>query len=244
MIKLYQFPISHYCEKVRWALDYKQLKHEVINMVPGLHVNQTKKMGLRTSVPILQHDDKFIQGSIEIIDYLDEEFSFNQLTPGNENLKSKAIEWELYLDKEVGIHVRRCVYNILLEHPEIVKPFFAHNGPWYGRLFLAYNFPKLRSRMRKFMDINDESSVKSEKKLNLSIEKLDNHYQTNNFLVGDQFTRADLSAAALFAPLTMQKEYGLNWPENIPQKLQELMDEFSDKIKWVDKVYKGYREIY
>ena len=34
---LYQFPISHYCEKVRWAMDYKKLEYKAKNLLPGLH---------------------------------------------------------------------------------------------------------------------------------------------------------------------------------------------------------------
>lgn len=241
MIRLYQFPISHYCEKIRWVLDFKKLDHQLINMIPGLHINQTKKMGLRSAVPILQHDGNFVQGSTEIIDYLDQQFSQKSLTPDDKELKSEVLDWENYLDKEVGVPVRLCVYNILLEHPEIVKPFFAHKGPWYGKLFLAYAFPQLRSKMRYFMNINDKTSITSKQKLSVAIDKLDAHYQSKSFLVGDEFTRADLSAAALLAPLIMPKRYGLNWPETIPAKLQQLMDEFADKISWVDQIYGKYR---
>jgi len=74
MITLYQFPISHYCEKVRWALDYKQVEYEIKNLIPGLHVSKTRKMAPDSSVPILTHDDEVIQGSDSIITYLDETF--------------------------------------------------------------------------------------------------------------------------------------------------------------------------
>ena len=43
MIELYQFPISHFCEKIRWTLDYKGLSHKTRNLLPGLHVLKTKK---------------------------------------------------------------------------------------------------------------------------------------------------------------------------------------------------------
>ena len=33
-IVLYQFPISHYCEKVRWALAYKSISYQKINLLP------------------------------------------------------------------------------------------------------------------------------------------------------------------------------------------------------------------
>ena len=246
MIHLYQFPISHYCEKIRWALDYKNISHQQINMIPGLHIKQMKKLGLQSAVPAIVDGNNIIQGSTEILDYLDIYYSDmqsqqNSLTPEDESLKVEALRWEKMLDQDVGIHVRRCVYHILLEHPKIVKSFFAHNGPWYGRVFLSYAYPTIKSKMRYFMKINDETFEQSKQVMSNAIDKLNEHYEKNDFLVGDSFTRADLSAAALLAPLTMQERYGLNWPKDIPKELEELMREFSDRLKWVDRIYSKYR---
>ena len=43
-LKLYQFAISHYCEKIRWALDYKGLNYETVNLLPGQHVKTIRKL--------------------------------------------------------------------------------------------------------------------------------------------------------------------------------------------------------
>jgi len=241
MITLYQFPISHFCEKIRWALDFKNIEYKTINLIPGLHINQTRKMGVKSSVPILKHNDKFIQGSTEIIDYLDATFPENSLTPKDENLKKEALDWENYLDNEVGVPVRLCVYHILLDYPKIVKPFFAHKGPWYGNLFLTFAYSKLASKMRYFMRINSETAMESKHQLSKAIDRLDKHYQTNQYLVGEQFTRADLSAASLLAPLSMQSKYGLNWPTDVPKELSNLMDEFKKRTTWINRFYESYR---
>jgi glutathione S-transferase len=241
MIKLYQFSISHYCEKIRWALDFKKVEHQIISMVPGLHMNHTKKMGVKSSVPILSDNNKLISGSIEIIDYLDDNFPKNQLTPINSAAKKEVLEWENYLDKEVGIPVRLCLYNILLDYPEIVKPLFSHNGPWYANLYLFFAFSKIEKIMRRFMNINDKTSIVSQQRLTAAIDRLNEHYKNNEFLVGHSFSRADLSAASLAAPLTMQKQYGLDWPTKLPKKLEELMAEFEGKLDWVDRIYTEYR---
>lgn len=209
MVTFYQFPISHFCEKIRWALDFKDIEYKIVNMIPGLHINQTKRMGVKSLVPILKHEDQFIQGSSEIIDYLDLTFPKKSLTPKDDTLKKEALYWGNYLANEVGVPVRLCVYHILLGHPKIVKPFFSHNGPWYGNLFLTFAYSKLVSKMRYFMKINSETAKESKRQLSKAIDRLDEHYQNNQYLVGDQFTRADFSAATLLAPLSMQSKYGL-----------------------------------
>jgi len=241
MLTLYQFPISHFCEKVRWALEFKNIDHKTINMIPGLHINQTKKMGVKSSVPIIEHDGRFILGSLKIIDYLDESFPEHPLTPQVKKLNEEALNWEYYLAEEVGVTVRLCVYHILLDHPKIVKPFFADNGPWYGNLFLSLAYPKLASKMRHFMKINPETAVLARSQLSSAINRLAQHYQDNQFLVGDQFSRADLTAASLLAPLSKQPKYGLNWPKELPDELNELMNEFASKTEWVNRMYDKYR---
>ncbi len=98
MLKLYQFPISHYCEKIRWVLAFKNLNHEVKNLLPGLHTLTTKKLSPLTSVPILTHDDKVIQGSDKIISYLDETFPALRLIPQEVQTRDEALEWEKYIE--------------------------------------------------------------------------------------------------------------------------------------------------
>ncbi len=241
MLILYQFPISHYCEKVRWALDYKQIDYQVKNLIPGLHVLTTKKLSAQTSVPILVHNHSVIQGSSHIISYLDEKYPEQRLTPEESLLKDQTLEWERYVDKEIGIHIRRYCYHILLEHPDIVIPFFTHNGSWYGKTLLPFIFPKLKIKMREQMNINTDTAQRSRELLKRAIDKIYDHLQKNKFLAGDQFTRADLSAASLLAPLCKPAKYGLIWPDRLPQPIEDLINECDEKVIWVNELYEKYR---
>ena len=218
MLTLYQFPISHYCEKIRWALDHKQLQYEIRNLLPGLHSLKTTKIAKRSSVPVLLHDENIVQGSSDIITYLDEKFPQQSLTPKDVQLKDEALEWEKYVDEEIGVHIRRCCYHILLEHPNIVISFFTQDGPWYGKYILPLMFPKLKIKMRELMKINEETTQASRQHLGTAIDKLYLHLQNNKFLVGNEFTRADLAAASLLAPFCMPEKYGLNWPDEYPSE--------------------------
>ncbi len=241
MLTLYQFPISHYCEKVRWALDFKRLDYQVKNLLPGLHGLTTKKLSAQTAVPILVHDQYVVHGSSHIISYLDETFPEHSLTPKENQLKQQAFEWENFVDTEIGVHIRRCFYHILLEHPNILIPLFTHNGPWYGKILLRGMFPKLKTRMKERMHINQETAQRSKEHLKISIDKLYDHLQVNRFIVGNQFTRADLTAASLLAPLCKPKKYGVNWSDKLPEPLEALISEFNIKTIWVNSFYEKYR---
>ena len=51
---LWQLQISHYVEKVRWALDYKRVPHIRRTLLPGLHAVKTKRLtGDTSTAPVL-----------------------------------------------------------------------------------------------------------------------------------------------------------------------------------------------
>jgi len=243
MTILYQFAISHYCEKARWALDYKGIKFELKNLLPGPHILKTKKLAQKTSVPILVHDGETIQDSTEIITYLDAKYPEKSLTPQNKNLKKEAIKLEEYLDRNVGIHLRRYFYNTLLADKPLVTSLLLQNGPSYGPKLYAVIFPLVRTMMRKSMNINPEAAKRSEKKLTDALERLNQLYGKKKFLVGDEFTRADLTAASLLAPLCMPDNHDFTWPNKLPEPLLSYRKTYekAPAFNAVLRMYKEYR---
>ncbi len=241
MLTLYQFPISHFCEKARWALDYKDIEHQKVTLLPGLHVGKMKKLAGRSSVPVLKHGDSIIHGSSEIIDHLDLKFDWNRLTPIDEDQKRKAREWEEFADKNLGPQVRLVVYHIMLDYPDLLIPFFTQDGPWYGAFLMKKMFPKLRDKMRNLMKINEQTAAKSNEQLVKVVDDLANHYANHEFMIGNEFSRADLTAAALLAPIVMPDKYGVAWPVEIPQRMQEFISQFDGKLDWVNRLYDSYR---
>lgn len=230
-IQLYQFPISHYCEKVRWALNYKGLPYKKINCLPGLHSRTTKKLAKSSSVPVLQHGKTVVQGSANILDYLEMQFPEKPLDFSDQALTDQAKEWERFADEQIGPHVRRIMYHQLLNHPKLVIPIFSHEGPWYSYLYFKATYPKLSQIMRKLMRINDKDVEESQIILKQAINRLEQHFSVNaseekTYLVGDRFSRADLSMAALLAPLFLPKEYGINWPTQFPNDVETVIAEY------------------
>ncbi|CCK75241.1 MAG: glutathione S-transferase family protein [Oleispira antarctica] len=238
---LYQFPISHYCEKVRWAMDYKGLDYKLKNLLPGLHLRTTKKIAAKSYVPILIDDGEQIQNSHVILNYLDEKYPDKPLSPQDPTLFEKALEWEKYCDIEIGVHVRRFCYHYLLSEPKTVIPFFTQGGPWWSPLFFKLFFFKLEPIMRKVMSIDEAGANKSEIKIQQAIDTLYAEYEQREFLVGDQFGRADLTACALLAPLIMPQGYGLDWPEVMPAKLQAFVDKNDKKLERFRQLYSEFR---
>lgn len=241
MLTLYQFPISHYCEKIRWALEYKGLPYTKIDLLPGSHVSVVKKIAPKSNVPVLVHDDRVVQNSSDIITYLDETFTARPLTPETPAIEEQARQWETYVDENVGPKMRLYCYHYFLDRPDIVLPLLNQGQPWHKKLAFRLIFPKVSDAMRKIMKIDARTAAISLKKLERAIDKLHSHLETNRYLAGDEFSRADLAAASLMAPFCMPEKYGLEWPESLPDEMETEIDALRPKLNWVDEFYREYR---
>ena len=93
---LYQFPISHYCEKVRWALDYKGIPHERRAPLPGMHrpVALFLTRGAAARLPVIELDGRRIGDSTAIIAALEAYQPEPSLYPGDPADRARALELE------------------------------------------------------------------------------------------------------------------------------------------------------
>src|SRR5689334_6590753 len=103
MLQLYTFNISHFSEKVRWALELEGVAFEEKVLVPGPHQLVTRRIAKRTHVPVLAHAGKYIQGSGEILDYIADTLGGTRLTPSAADARTRARELERRMDQAFGL---------------------------------------------------------------------------------------------------------------------------------------------
>lgn len=240
---LYQFPISHYCEKARWALDYKGVQYQVKNLLPGLHMKPLQRLCNDTTVPVLSMNGKHIQNSDRIIDFLDEQITAKPLTPPDASIREQAYYWEKLAAEQIGDPLRLYFYHFLLEHPRAVIDRFTHNGPWYGRLFYAIAYPKVSQRIRHGYKITAQTATQAKQTVENTILKLEQHLQHRAFLAGDTFSRADLSVCALLSPFVQPSPRQTGRTPFLPDAITEFQQHYRDSLvfDWVTRIYKTYR---
>jgi glutathione S-transferase len=198
---LYQFECSHFCEKARWALDWKHVDYLPKNLVPGLHVRAVRRLAPRTSVPILVDDGHVVQGSGAIITYLDAQQPAHRLTPGTTADAHAAAEWERYLDEEIGVLLRLWFYHHALPDRRLATRFILQGAPWYGHMLFALAYGRVEKLMRKAMRIDARTALDAEQRLAVALDRLGDAFARRPYLTGSRFTRADLTAAALLSPM-------------------------------------------
>lgn len=242
MIELYQFPFSHFCEKARWALDYKGLAYRTVNLLPGFHFMRMRMLAPKTSVPVLRDGEGTVQGSGEIIDYLDRKYPESPLTPRDPEAAREALDWERYCDEEIGVQARRWFYHHALADRRVALGFLLQGAPGYIRPFFRLAFPLVRLVMLRFMDITAETAAESEKRFLLALKKLDWALEGRRFLVEDRFSRADLTACALMSPICLadDSEAAARFPAAALRFREEVKD--GRVYAWVRSVYETCRQ--
>ena len=234
---LYQFPISHYCEKARWALEYKNIAYNTVNLVPGPHRNVSKKLGAPHShTPILTYDEKVIQGSEEIINFLEATQKHPVLTPTDPEAASMAHEWARFADNNIGVPLRLYFYFHLLPNRKLATQLLTENCAWWSKPLYMVAFPAIRSVMRKGMKINETNAEKAHETLLRSFDHIRERVSKREYLVDNRFTRADLAVVALIAPC---------WREipDLPSALTDFIHELRehDAMLWAKEIYAKHR---
>jgi glutathione S-transferase len=241
---LWQLQISHYNEKVRWALDHKRVPHVRRSLLPGLHSVKAKRLtGDVDTTPVMTLDGRSIGDSTRIIAALEERWPKPPLYPEDEAERRRALELEEFFDEELGPHIRRAVYHELLPYPEKVVPLFTNGQAPAGRALVRATFPVLRVGMRQRMRINADAAERSRKRTVEAMDRLEAEIGPSGYLVGDSFTVADLTAAALFYPVARPPEFPYPSIADPPPSAREFIDPLGERPggEWVAEIYRRHR---
>jgi glutathione S-transferase len=244
MITLYQFQFSHFCEKARWALDFKALPYKTKNLLPGLHIKVAQKLAAKSCLPIIDYDGTIVQDSTAIISFLDRASPAHPLTPSNSQQAKQAIEWEEYFDEEIGCPLRLWFYYHTLPDRDRALRFLLDGAPWYGRLIFPPIFPKVRIAMTQYMNLQAEPARQSKERFIAAFDKLESALKESQFLVGDCFSRADLTACALLCTYCALGKSDEELSSAFPEQVLALREKHktSRVFDWVKQIYATDRQ--
>ena len=236
--------MSHFCEKACWALNFHGIEHDIKLIPVGLHVFKAKRLGVpSTTVPILVVDEQVIQGSDQIIDWAESRSESKTLIPNGDI--DRCLEIEKRLDDIAGVHVRRYFYSeSLVEHSSSVRQAYLNDSTLFHKVFIYATWSGIRKFMIKVMDLGKEQGVQSKDIIDGELDWLDGLLSDGRkYLVGDRFSRADLTAASLLAPIVIPKEHPVYNGVELPPRMTSDIEAWKARpsIKWVHDIYSKYR---
>jgi glutathione S-transferase len=242
--KLIVFDLSHFCEKARWALDWHGIAYSEISWAPGLHRVLLKRYRANDStLPVLLDDETIVQGSSAIIDWAESrgQATARSLSPQKKDLaEAQAIERRA--DEVIGVHVRRLAYAELLpNYPHVAKrELFPPTSGWQGRIGRMM-WPAIRRIMMRAYDIRPGAASESRSRLESELDWIDSKLSDRrSYLVGDRFSRVDVTVASLLAPFARPKE---RYHESTPDAIAADVARWSDRpvMRWVSTQYRDHR---
>jgi glutathione S-transferase len=244
---LWHISVSHYSEKARWALDHKEVPHTRRAVaIPGLHIPASIWLtrGASQTFPVLEIDGQRIGDSTEIIAALEERYPQRPLYPEDPEQRRRALELEDFFDEELGPHIRLLAFHELGQDRERFEAVIARTTPGpvarlgSGAVTYARTYTGLRFGVR-----SEEAAELARNKIVAAMDRLDAELGSDEYLVGDTFGVADLTAASLFFPLVLPDGGPVPNDESPPAGLERFRAPLQERpgYRWVEEIYRRHR---
>jgi glutathione S-transferase len=151
-----------------------------------------------------------------------------RLFPDDPSAATEARELQRDFDTNLGPHGRRWMYNGLRERRDIAIAYGCTGVPGWQRRALPLVYPVAARTIDRFLDVSPATAAKSEAVVRATFDQVAQRLGDGRpYLCGELFTAADLTFAALAAPMLMPPEYGvpLPQPEELPTAMAATVQE-------------------
>jgi glutathione S-transferase len=195
---------------------------------------------------VLVAGGRVVQGSGAILDWADAEAAdpSRRLGPDAE-LAAECRALERRLDDVAGVHVRRYYYSeALVDHPDSVRPIFTRDLEPAARESVDANWGLVRRAMMNMMDLGPAQREESRRIVEGELDWLDGLLADGrHFLVGHRFSRADVTAASLLAPLALPKEHPTYGTLEVPPRARADLARWAERpsLAWTRRIYREHR---
>jgi glutathione S-transferase len=240
---LWHLKVSNYNEKARWALDYKGIPHVRQAALPGRHAQLARGLTGEKTFPVLVLDDEAIGDSTRIIETLERRWPEPPLYPSDPTQRRQALDLEDFFDEELGAHARLLALHCLLPDRDLMLGAFTPDLQGGRRGAARVIYPLIRRRVTAEFGIDERSVGLAEGKCRAACERFRAELGPSGYLVGDGFTVADLTFAALIAPLVAPEQFPYPQPQRGHPRLDDVRDllEEHGAGEWTRGIYARHR---
>ena len=236
---LWQYSFSNFNEKARWALDFKGIRHRRRSLMPG--GPRAMRFSFRGgTLPVLDIDGRRVVDSTRIIATLEERQPEPGLYPKDPEERRRALDLEGYLDEHAGHDMRRVGFWEARDETEFGLDFMTVDQPPMARHVLRATLPIGWRYVRRRYGFDEESFQRSKLVLVAALDRIESERNGRSYLVGESFTVADLTAAALLWPMVWPPEYPYRLPEPPPSEFRESVAGHP-ALGWITGIWQRHR---
>lgn len=215
VLRLITIPISHYCEKARWALERAGIPYREERHVQGVHQIVAWRAGGKITVPVLVTADGVIGESTEILAWVDERTPpERRLFPAEAVARDEVACLCRRLDEGLGPRGRRLMYIHMLADPKLALRFNNAGVPGWEDRFIRYGWPLAQRYVKRVLDIRPGIEIEDEAAVWREFDFVAGLLSDGRpYLCGERFGAADVTFAALSASVIVPPEYGVPLPQ-------------------------------
>src|SRR5262249_49817738 len=182
-------------------------------------------------------------GSDRIIDYLETRHPAPALYPSGEATRRRALDLQRWFDAEIGPTIRRAFFFDFLDDGDYAARAFTQGQGLASTAIYRTLFPAIRVVMRRDMQIDADGAARGRERAREALDLIARTAGADGYLVGDQFSVADLAAASLLSPTVFPPECPARVPEPRAPGLRTWLARWADHpaIAWVSLMYARHR---
>jgi glutathione S-transferase len=227
---LITIPISHYCEKARWALDRAGIAYEERAHLQVIHWIPVARAGGKKTAPVLAWGDRVFADSADIVEAASAQAPPDRaLFPDDPAAAAEVRALQRDFDEVLGPEGRRWMYFALRGRRDIAIAYGCTGVPAWQRRALPLVYPLAARVIDRYLDVTPASAARSEAEVRTALDSVAERLGDGRpFLCGGSFSAADLTFASLAAPLLMPPQYGvpLPQPDELPPAMSAKVREF------------------
>jgi glutathione S-transferase len=212
---LVTIPISHFCEKARWALERSGIPFRERAHLQVFHRIAVRRAGGGTTAPVLVWDGRVFADSAEILDAASAQAPPElRLYPDDPQAAADARALQRDFDERLGPEGRRWMYYELRGRGDIARAYGCTGVPDWQRRALPLVYPIATWIIDRALDVTPETAEGAEGIVRATFDEVAERLSDGRpFLCGGSFSAADLTFAALAAAVLMPAEYGVPLPQ-------------------------------
>lgn len=227
MRRLVTISISHYCEKARWALDRAGLEYVEEGHYPNAHYLASFRLARQPTLPILVDDGQVIADSTGILRHADRALPEDRrLFPASAS--ALAVEKLVaYFDAELGPSARRWAYRHWFGVIGKLVQYGGIHTPRHEQLMAPYVIHLMKHMTRIRLKVTEEGAAQSLATVQSVFDEVGRRLADGRrYLVDNRFSAADLTFAALAAPVLLPAGHGVPLPrlDEAPPAMREQVE--------------------
>ncbi|MCZ6807572.1 MAG: glutathione S-transferase N-terminal domain-containing protein, partial [Deltaproteobacteria bacterium] len=233
---------SHYNERARWALDRCGVSYVERKYMPCIHwaavwnigrrygLGRADKISSKLSAPVFVTDERrALHDSSEIVRYAADCCAPDQQRIIVDDPEVSTLSQRFL--KRLGPHSRCVAYHYMLKDSRILRRIGRENvGRVQAQMFQLL-YPAVWLSLRKGYKIDEQAAARSLAACREEMTFVSELVGSRLYLVGEQFSDADLTFACMAAPLLVPSPaegYGARLPKSsdFPREFADLIGEF------------------